>query len=114
MPRSPPTDESLGFDIHCDRQVDDLDSSAENEEADVALNNGEVEDNDPEIVDEGCKIYGKLKEAVLQWDTVALRRTCDAFFYATGDSPWIPFDHNDDPIKVEEHHLFTKMVPRYN
>ena len=116
MPSGPPTDESLGFDIHRDMQwqVNDLDSSAENEDADVASNDGEVEDNDPEIVDEGCKIYGKLEEAVLRRDTMALRRTCDAFFYAAGDSPWVPLDRSDDPIKVEEHHLFAEMVPRYN
>ena len=86
MPSSPPMDESLGFDIHHDMQwqVNDLDSSAENEDADMALNDGKVEDNDPEIVNEGCKIYGKLEEAILQQDTVASRRTCDTFFYAAG------------------------------
>lgn len=115
----------IGFDMHNKQQwlqelgEPSVELNGSNDESDVASAgddnaDDEVLDDNPEIINEASIVYNVLANTVLQSDIVRSRSTVNAFFYASGDSPWVPFNDSDDPIAIEEHALFDEMGQNFN
>jgi hypothetical protein len=117
--------EGIGFDMHNkQRWLEELgeprvELNGSDVESDAALvgeddADDELQDDDPEIINEASIVYNALANTVLRHDIVRSRSTMDAFFYASGDSPWVPFNDTKDPIAIEERALFDEMVQNFN
>jgi hypothetical protein len=117
--------EGIGFDMHNkQRWLQELgepsvELNGSNDDSDAASAgdddaDDEVLDENPEIINEASIVYNALANTVLQSDIVRSRSTANAFFYASGDSPWVPFNDSDDPIAIEERALFDEMVQNFN
>jgi hypothetical protein len=86
------------------------DSNVESDAASMVDDDADdaVQDDDPEIINEASIVYNALANTVLQSDIARSRSTADAFVYASGDSPWVPFNDSDDPIAIESVHYLTE------
>jgi hypothetical protein len=102
--------------LACVTMEDDIDHTSLLECIEQAATTAAFEcvEEEPEIINKASIVYNALANTLLESDIARSRSTADAFFYASGNSPWVPFNDSDDPIAIEEHALFDGMVQNFN